>query len=320
MYKPIIIRPKNHAEWLEERKSGIGASEVASVIGISPWDSPFALYLRKTGQVGPIEENQAMKLGHLLEPVVVQLWEEQTGFKAVKASAKDIIYQDPEHPWRIVTPDRIAYEINPDNGKKEKVLLEIKTSAFSFDPDNLPPYYVAQCQFQMLVTGIHVCYLCWLTSGRDYGQARLEYDAEFAEWLAGEVDRFWYENVLGGKEPDAVNVADLSVKIPKSTPEKIIQADEDALDEVAQLNEKKAMYVALGEEIDMLTDSLKMYMTDSEALVDQEGRVILTWKSGKDKTSFDSKRFAAENPDLYDKYCKTVPGARTFLLKKPKNI
>jgi len=61
-----------------------------------------------------------------------------------------------------------------------------------------------------------------------------------------------------------------------------------------------------------------MYMSDSEAIVDGNGTVLLTWKSGKDKTSFDSKRFAEENPDLYDKYCKTVPGSRSFLLKKIK--
>jgi len=316
--KPIIIRPKSHEEWLEERKKGIGASEVASVVGISPWDSPFSLYLRKTGQVPPVEENNAMHMGRLLEGVVVQLWEERTGFKAVKASAKDIIYQDPEHPWRIVTPDRIAYEINPATGKKEKVLVECKTSSMSFDPDNLPAYYVAQCQYQMHVTGIHVCYLTWLTAGRDFGYARLEYDAEFSEWLAEEVDKFWNDNILADQEPDAVTVDDLAVKIPRSTPEKSVEADESALDQVAELREKKAMYDALGDEIAELQNSLKMYMEDSEALTDADGNVLVTWKSGKDKTSFDSKAFAAENPGMYDKYCRTVPGSRSFLLKKIK--
>lgn len=318
--KPVILKPKDRAEWLEMRKNGIGASEVASVVGISPWTTPFALFLRKTGQVPPIEENNAMHMGHLLEGVVVQLWEEQTGFKAVKASAKDIIYQDPEHPWRIVTPDRIAFEVNPVTGKKQKVLVEAKTSSMSFDPDNLPAYYVAQCQYQMLVTGVHVCYLCWLTAGRDFGYARIEYDAEFAEWLAEEVDTFWVESVLGGKEPDAISVEDLAVKIPKSTPDKSVEADEKAIDQVNVLREKKAMYDALEVEIKDLQDSLKMYMADSETLVDGAGNVLVTWKSAKERTSFDSKTFAAENQDLYDRYCKTVPGSRSFLLKKPKNI
>lgn len=259
-----------------------------------------------------------MHMGHLLEGVVVQLWEEQTGFKAIKASAKDIIYRDPEHPWRIVTPDRIAYEVDPVTGKKQKCLVECKTSSMSFEQDNLPAYYIAQCQYQMKVTGIHVCYLCWLTAGREFGYVRLEYDPEFADWLAGEVDNFWQNYVIAGKEPDAISVSDLTVKIPRSTPEKSIEADDDAIDQINVLREKKAMYDALGDEIAELQNSLKMFMEDSEAIVDENGTVLLTWKSGKDKTSFDSKRFAEENPDLYDKYCKTVPGSRSFLLKKLK--
>ena len=153
--KPKIIKPKDRAEWLELRKDGIGASEVAAIVGLSPWDTPFSLWLKKTGQCELEPENEAMRMGHLLEPVVVTLWEEATGFKAVKASEKDIIWQDAEHPWRKVTPDRIAYELD-ENGKRKKVLLEIKTSAVDFDPDNLPKNYLCQCQYQMHVTGIHV--------------------------------------------------------------------------------------------------------------------------------------------------------------------
>jgi putative phage-type endonuclease len=317
--KPTIIRPKDRAEWLKIRENGIGASEVSAVIGINPWESPFSLFLRKTKQVPPIEENVAMHMGHLLEGVVVTLWEEATGWKAVKASAKDIIYQDPKHPWRICTPDRLAFEINPRTGKKEKVLLEVKTSALQFDADDPPSYYVAQCQYQMHITGIHVCYLCWLVNGRTFGYVRIEYDPEFAEWLVSEVDTFWIENVLAGVEPEAITVSDITTKFPKSTPEKALEADDKALSQIAEIREKKAVYDALGKEIEALQDSLKLYMADSEALLDESGNVILTWKSGKDKTSFDSKTFAAENPDLYAKYCRTVPGARSFLIKKQKD-
>ncbi len=121
--KVAVLKPKNHKDWLAARENGIGASEVAGVIGLSPWETPFSLWLRKTGQIPPVEETQAMKMGKLLEPVIAQLWEDETGFKVIKASAGDIIYQDPEHPWRIVTPDRFAHEINPATGKKAKCLF-----------------------------------------------------------------------------------------------------------------------------------------------------------------------------------------------------
>lgn len=308
--KPRIIKPKDHAEWLRLRSCGIGASEVGTILGLSPFETPFSLFLKKTGQVPPEQENEAMLMGHLLEPVVATRWEMATGQKVIKASAADIIYVHPEYPYMRVTPDRIT------RGRKK--IVECKTTVTNIDKDNLPPHWVAQVIYQQYVTGIHDADLAWLVSGRGFDYATIPYDEEFAEFIAKKVTEFWNENVLGGKEPDAIDVADLAIKVPKSTPEKSIEADDKALEQIAEIREKKAMYEAIGKEIDELTDSLKMYMTDSEALLDETGNILVTWKSGKDKTSFDSKTFAAENPDLYAKYCKSVPGARSFLIKKPK--
>jgi len=307
--KPIIIRPKSHEEWLKAREEGIGASEVAAVLGVSPWETPFSLYLKKTHQVPPTEENDAMRRGHYLEDAVVQWWMHETGEQVIKASAADIIYVHPEFPYMRVTPDRIV------RGRKK--ILEVKSTAVQMG-EKIPVYYEAQCQYQMYVTGIHQAELIYIQGGLTFGRFVVDYDPGFAQYIASKVTEFWNENVIGGKEPDAICVEDLAVKVPKSTPESTVLADETALDQINVLREKKAMYDALGDEIMGLQNSLKMYMEDSEALLDEDGTVLLTWKSGKDKTTFDSKRFAEENPDLYDRYCKTVPGARSFLLKKPK--
>ncbi len=307
--KPIIIRPKSHEEWLKARDAGVGASEVAAVLGLSPWDTPFSLWMKKTHQVPPTEETDAMRRGHYLEDAVVQWWMHETGEQVIKASAADIIYVHPEYPYMRVTPDRIV--------KGRKKILEVKSTSISMG-ETIPDYYLAQVMYQMYVTGIHEAELIYIQGGLTFGRFVVEYDEKFANFIASEVQKFWIENVLGGKEPDAINVADLAVKVPKSTPEKSVQADTTAIDQINVLREKKAMYDALGVEISDLQDSLKMYMADSEAILDDTGTVLITWKSGKDKTSFDSKTFAAENPDLYAKYCRTVPGSRSFIIKKQK--
>ena len=280
--KPVIIKPKNRAEWLKAREDGIGASEVAAVVGLSPWETPFSLWLRKTGQIPPLEGNEAMKLGHLLEPVVVSLWEEATGWKAVKASAKDIIYQDAEHPWRKVTPDRIAYEIGED-GKRKKVLLEIKSSQKDFDPDDLPVYYLAQVHYQMHVTGIHVCYLCWLVRGLSFGYARIEYDKEFAEFLVGKVDAFYSETVIGGKEPECISVSDFAYK--GSDPGTTIEADEEAFAQVMSLRAMKQSIAEREEQANNTADQIKLYMGEVESLT-HEGKVLATWKTGSRGRTF----------------------------------
>lgn len=288
--KPIVIKPKSHDEWLKAREEGIGASEVAAVVGLSPWDSPFSLWLKKTHQVPPTGENQAMHLGHLLEPIVATLWEEETGGKVVKASAKDIIYQDAEKPWRRVTPDRIAYRISAWSGRKEKILLEIKTTATGFDAETIPDNYLAQCQYQMLVTGIHKCELAWLTSGRYFDHAAIEYDPEFAEWLGAEVDKFYNECVLGGREPDLISVADFVFK--GSEPETKVEADEEALKDIEELRSVNERISELEGEQESLKERIQLFMGQNEGLVSPDGTLLATWKSGK--------------------------RGRTFLLKKPK--
>ena len=304
-----ILKPTTHEEWLKMREEGIGASEVAAILGLSPWETPFSLWLKKTHQVPPTEETDAMRRGHYLEDAVVQWWMHETGEQVIKASAADIIYVHPQFPYMRVTPDRIV--------KGRKKLLEVKSTAINMG-DTIPDYYLAQVTYQMYVTGIHEAELIYIQGGLTFGRFIVDYDEAFANFIASEVTAFWEENILGMKEPDAITVADLNFKVPKSTPDKSVEADATALEQISEIREKKAQYEALGKEIDALQDSLKMFMSDSEAILDESGNVLVTWKSGKDKTSFDSKAFAAENPDLYAKYCKTAPGSRSFLVKKIK--
>lgn len=274
--KPNIIKPASREEWLKAREDGIGASEVASVVGLSPWKSAFELWLLKTGQVpAQTEETDAQKFGHKLEAVVADEWAERTGFKFVKSSAKDIIYQDPEHPWRKCTPDRIAYEID-ENGKKRKVLLEIKTSQMDFDPDDLPTQYLCQVMYQMHITGIHVCYLCWLVRGLSYGHARIEYDEAFANWLVENVDKFYLECVKGGKEPELLTVSDFAIK--GSDPGTSIEADKEALAQLLSLRTLNIAHAEKETEIESYKDSIKLFMGEKESLT-YEGKVLATWKT-----------------------------------------
>lgn len=78
-----VIRPKNRAEWLEYRKSGIGSSEVATIVGLNPWETPYQLWRRKMGLDAPKEETFAMKAGHYLEDAVSQFWQDATGREVI---------------------------------------------------------------------------------------------------------------------------------------------------------------------------------------------------------------------------------------------
>ena len=289
--RPRIIRPASHEEWLAERSKGIGASDVGAILGISPFESPFSLWLKKTGQVPPEPENMAMKLGHLLEPVVCQLWEEATGEKVIKASAKDIIYVHPERDFMRVTPDRIV------RGRKK--LVEFKTTVKDIDPDDLPPHWISQCIYQQYVTGIHDCDLAWLElSRRNFNYAHIPYDEEFANLVAERVDEFWNENVLGGKEPDLITVDDFAVK--GSDPGKTVEADDEALAQVLSLYKLKKAMNATETDADALANQIKCYIGTCETL-EYNGKKLATWKSGARGRMF---RLNANNIEEIEKQIK----------------
>ena len=263
--KPRIIKPATHEEWLKEREYGIGASEVGAILGLSPFETPFSLWLKKTKQV----ENLAMKMGHLLEPVVSQLWEEATGQKVIKASAADIIYIHPEHDFMRVTPDRIV------RGRRK--LLEIKSTVSGVDKDEIHPHWLAQVQYQMYVTGIHDADLAWLVQGRYFDYVNIPYDEEFANFIAERVTEYWNENVVGGNEPDPISVEDFAFK--GSEPGKTIDADDKSLGELVSLYKLSATLNEEETEANKLKDAIKLYMGEAESIV-LDGTVLATWKSG----------------------------------------
>jgi putative phage-type endonuclease len=75
MTAPAIARPTvigyfepGSAEWHAARRNGVGGSEIAAVMGLSPYESRFSLWHRKQGMVNPVDENPQMYWGKLLDP------------------------------------------------------------------------------------------------------------------------------------------------------------------------------------------------------------------------------------------------------------
>ena len=56
-----VLRPKTRDEWMKLRESGIGSSEVGTILGLNPYETPYQLWRRKVGIDPPKEQNFAMK-------------------------------------------------------------------------------------------------------------------------------------------------------------------------------------------------------------------------------------------------------------------
>jgi putative phage-type endonuclease len=85
----------DRAQWLEERRTGIGGSDIAPILGLSKYRTALEVYKEKIGELSPDEEANAdrKRLGHRLQlPIIEEYCEAQ--------SARIVEYEPPmiRHP------------------------------------------------------------------------------------------------------------------------------------------------------------------------------------------------------------------------------
>ena len=309
-----IIRPKDRAEWLKYRESGIGSSEVATIVGLNPWETPYQLWRRKVGLDAPKQENFAMKAGHYLEDAVSLFWQDETGQQVIKSSAGDWLVRDDEHPYLQVSPDRTYWLRDMPRNNDNKGILEIKTTQKSIDEDDIPKHWFCQVQYQLGVAGYQCGSLAWLTQGREFGYKDLALVPDFFAWLVEEVDKFWIDNIQGKQEPTAANVQDILLKYNRHTDGKIVEVNDDIFAAYQDLKVVREELAVVEKKKVALEEKIKMGFGDAEA-ISYGGQTIATWKAPKPSNRFDTKAFQASYPDLAKEFTTQAQGARRFLLK-----
>ena len=308
-----IIRPKDRKEWLQHRQEGIGSSEVATILGLNPWESPYQLWRRKKGIDVEKEETFAMKAGHYLEDAVSQFWHDETGRNIIKRSAIDWLIVNKEKPYMRVSPDR-TYWLSESRNADNKGILECKTTQMRIDEDDLPKHWFCQVQYQLGVAELTQGSLAWLCSGREFGYKDIALVPDFFSWIEEEVTKFWVDNIQGNIEPEAQSVSDVLLKFNRHTDGKVIEVSDDLFTTCNDLKALKERIAELDEQKSELEEKIKLGFGDAEA-ISYGGQTIATWKAPKPSEKFDAKAFAKAHPDLAQEFTTPYQGARRFLLK-----
>lgn len=202
----------------EFRSTGIGASECGIAAGVSRFATKVDLYLRKRG-LAPRIENDAMLLGTLLEPVVLELYRRR--HPTWQVIAPNVSLRSPSYPLAIATPDGFVteggepplVEYDGATGMRTKVradrLVQIKTTGSlehgdwgEEGTDEIPLDYLAQVQWEMAVAGVHVCDLAVLVAGRTLRQYTVRFDEDVFSDLYLVNEAFWHMHVAPGIPPE----------------------------------------------------------------------------------------------------------------------
>lgn len=303
------IEFKTREEWLAERRKGIGGSDAASAVGLSKWRTPYELWLDKRGEL-QVEENEPMRWGNLLEPLVRQEYANRTGRTVVV-------------PNKILRHQRVKFALlNADGIADENRLYEGKTARTAEDwgepgTDEIPQEYLLQVQHGLFVTGFAVCDVAVLIGGSDFRLYTVEADRELQEILIDQEADFW-SHVETGDPPDPVNREDAELRWRITTKSKVFATDEVA-GAAAELADVKSVLKQLEQRKDELQWSIQSHMKDACELVDVSGKTLATWKNVTASQRFDLERFIAEQPELYRAFLTEAQPHRRFLLKGSKS-
>jgi putative phage-type endonuclease len=155
-------------EWLAVRKRGIGSSDAAAAVGLSPYKSQLELWLEKTGRDAglprsdPHDEESPAYWGNLLEPIVAAHYTKRSGNRMHRVNAV-LQHPDPKFSWMLANIDREA------GGAEDVHILECKTAGINgarIWKEGVPEYVQLQVMHQLAVTGKQAADVAVLLGGQ----------------------------------------------------------------------------------------------------------------------------------------------------------
>ena len=291
-----------------DRTKYIGGSDIAGILGISPWRTPLDIYLDKIQpRVEPVDpkKQKIFTRGQRMEPYVIDLLAEETGLEIMRRGER---YRDPEHNF-------IAAEIDAEAKSGENI--EIKTvSPFKAkdwgeeQTDAIPVYYTAQAMHGLMVTGKDICIFGVLIGGDDFRVYRVERDNETIAAIREKELEFW-ARIQTLEPPEATTTGDI-LRLFEQDSGNSIEIDPKTLDAFNRLKELKAQSKELEGYIKEYEEKIKLFMQDAATLT-IGGKPLATWKT-QSTSRFDQTAFGAAHPDLLQQFKKTTE-SRVFRLK-----
>lgn len=325
----------SESEWLSLRKQGIGGSDCAKVLGVSPWGTKKDLFWDKTTpnvNVPPQKEENwiAKEVGHRLESLVIEIfaWKNPDW----KPFVDRRMFYCPAYPWMIADCD--AFVRDPRNGRL--YALEVKTtSAYALPKwgarysNTVPVEYEAQVRHYMAVLNkeygapVHVdgtIVICLAGNNEDgYRQRFVLRNAQKEKELISKEADFWNNYVKKDVEPpfDSQENIDLVLKAldrhygKKREVKEIPPSYEKVLLYLAQINGdisknnretakmKKEKDVCMGYLLDYLKGCEGKFQTGDTVF-----RIVPSTKHYTQVPSGDMQSFMTQYPEAYSRFVK----------------
>ena len=200
-----IRRSEDLEKWLEFRRKHVTASDAAAIMGVSPFATPLAIWMEKTGrkQSKDQEDRAHLDWGNRLERVACEWVSDECG---VQVGPSDEIFVSERHDWLSCTPDGF---FGPGHEGPIEGYLEVKCpSAWSKDQwqHGMPEHYMIQCQLGMEITGLKHGIMAAVIQPRLYW-GRIEHDERIVARILDACYVFWTEHVQKDIPPEVTGAS-----------------------------------------------------------------------------------------------------------------
>lgn len=304
-----------HQEWLEDRRKGIGGSDVATILGLNKYKSVYQLWLEKTDQIEVTSaQSEAAYWGNTLEEVVAEEFSKRTGKKVRR---RNRVFEHSKYPFLRANIDRDIVG--------ENAVLECKTAnqylANEWDEDEIPIQYICQVQHYMNVLNLDYVYFAVLIGGQKFVWKKMERDQELIDMITEKLVAFWTENVEKGIEPtiDGLKAtSDFLTQRYLDTDESETELNAAFDENIANLARLKSDKKVIEENITLLENELKQALGKADATIGITPNNIVSWKKMQSKR-LDKKKLIDKYPDIAaDEDIYSVSTTKRLTIKKMK--
>lgn len=295
------------------RDGTIGSSDAPVVCGVSPYESPFELFLKLHGDLPRYsnDETQAQRIGSRLEPVIAEIAAEELKLTIRRCPPR-------RHPKHTFMSANLDFEIV--NNPKGPGIFEIKNRAGQRPWESLPEDVELQVRHQMAVANRNWGIVAAMFQFGTIRQYEVERDLEMEEYLIS-IEQNFLVRVAKGEPPTADWVRDIGILkklYPLDSGQTVTLSDPQALAMADQ-------FIGCKEVIDDMegkVDAAKGYIQNAmqSASYAEIPGYSCSWKTSKSGTKFDEDAFAIAHPDLYAQFMKERLGSRRFLLRPAKGV
>jgi len=224
-----------------DRRTFIGSSDIAAIIGISPWKTPYELWEEKTASEPEVLDTPILRRGRRAEPFLIETLKSEFD---VWVGAANVRSQHAEYPFMWAESD-FTYVASMNGDESANMGHgEIKSVGFNrgewgeAGSQDVPPYYLAQVMFALQVNKLPEATIWGCFGFDDIRPYRFEYDAETGEALEAAAVAFWQNHVIPRIAPPTKTAEDCRRMLSRFNGF-TWEANEEALSSAARLQAMK---------------------------------------------------------------------------------